>query len=94
MFIQGNKLGLLMFVVCGLVAVAGGFILKLPEVVTMVGVGLALTLMDLVVRLRSRAEAGWLMSRTVGGYLYFIPAWIGGLVVIAINIISRLAPSS
>ena len=93
MFIQGNKLGLLMFVVCGLVVIAGGFVLKLPDVVTMVGVGLALTLMDLVIRVRSRATPNWLMSKSVGGYLYFVPAWIGGIVVIAINIISRLQPT-
>ena len=93
MFIQGNMLGLLMFVTCGLVAIAGGFLLKLPDVVTMIGVGLALMLMDIVVRFRSRALPKWLTSKEVGGYLYFIPAWIGGIVVIAINIISRLQPS-
>ena len=93
MFIQGNMLGLLMFVTCGLVAIAGGFILKLPEIVTMIGIGSALMLMDIVVRLRSRSLPNWLMSKEVGGYLYFIPAWIGGIVVIIINIISRLQPS-
>ncbi len=47
MFIQGNMFGLLMFVTCGLVAIAGGFILKLPEIVTMIGIGSALMLMDM-----------------------------------------------
>ena len=93
MFIQGNMLGLLMFVTCGLVAIAGGFLLKLPDVVTMIGVGLALMLMDIVVRFRSRSLPNWLTSKEFGGYLYFIPAWVGGIVVIAINIISRLQPS-
>ncbi len=93
MFIQGNKLGLLMFVICGLVAGGGGFLLKLPDVVTMIGVGLALFLMDIIVRFRSHGFPNWLMSKEVGGYLYFIPAWIGGIVVIAINIISRLQPA-
>jgi len=93
MFIQGNRLGLAMFVTCGLVAVAS-LLLKLPDVVGMIGLGLALMLMDLIVRFRTRALSDrWLMSKEVGGYLYFIPAWIGGLVVIAINIISRLQPS-
>ena len=90
MFIQGNKLGLLMFIICGLVAGAGGFLLKLPNPVTMIGVGSALTLMDIIVRLRSHTLPGWLLSKDLGGYLYFIPAWIGGLVVIGINLISGL----
>jgi hypothetical protein len=92
MFIQGNKLGLLMFVICGLVAIAS-LILKLPDAVGMMGLGSALFLMDIIVRLRSRSESGWLISKDLGGYLYFIPAWVGGLIVIAINLISALSPS-
>ncbi len=93
MFIQGNMLGLCMFVTCGLVAIAS-LLLKLPDAVGMVGLGSALMLMDLIVRFRARALFDrWLMSKEIGGYLYFIPAWIGGIVVIVINIISRLQPS-
>ena len=93
MFIQGNKLGLLMLVICALVAGAGYFLLKLPNPVTMMGVGSAFTLMDIIVRLRSRTLPGWLLSKELGGYLYFIPAWLGGLIVIAINLVSGLQPS-
>ena len=78
-----------MFVTCGLVVIAS-LILRLPDMVGMVGVGFALFLMDIIVRLRSRILPGWLFSKEIGGYLYFIPAWIGGLVVIAINLISGL----
>lgn len=93
MFIQGNRLGLAMFVTCGLVAIAS-LLLKLPDVVGMIGLGFALMLMDIIVRFRTRALSDrWLMSKEIGGYLYFIPAWIGGIVVIVINIISRLQPS-
>ena len=93
MLIQGNMLGLCMFVTCGLVAIAS-LLLKLPDAVGMVGLGLALMLMDLIVRFRARTLSNrWLMSKEIGGYLYFIPAWIGGIVVIAINIISRVFPS-
>ena len=81
-----------MFVTCGLVVIAA-LIMKLPDVVGMVGVGSALFLMDMIVRLRSRIVPNWLLSKDVGGYLYFIPAWIGGLVVITINILSRVLPS-
>ena len=91
MFIQGNMLGLMMFVTCGLVAIAS-LLLKLPDAVGLIGLGLALSLMDIIVRLRSRTLPNWLMSKEIGGYLYFIPAWIGGLVVIAINLINGLSP--
>ena len=90
MFIQGNKLGLLMFVICGLVAIAS-LILKLPDAVGMMSLGSALFLMDIIVRLRSRSDSSWLTSKDLGGYLYFIPAWVGGLVIIAINLISGVA---
>ena len=90
MFIQGNMLGLLMFVTCGLVAIAS-LLLKLPDAVGMLGLGSALMLMDLIVRFRARALSnGWLMSKEVGGYLYFIPAWIGGIVIMLINLINGL----
>jgi hypothetical protein len=89
MFIQGNKLGLLMFVICGLVAIAS-LLLKLPDAVGLIGLGSALFLMDMIVRLRSRAFPRWLISKEVGGYLHFMPAWIGGLIVIVINILSGL----
>ena len=90
MFIQGNMLGLLMFVTCGLVAIAS-LLLKLPDAVGMMGLGSALMLMDLIVRFRARALSNrWVMSKEVGGYLYFIPAWIGGIVIMLINLINGL----
>lgn len=91
MFIQGNILGLTMFVTCGLVAIAS-ILLKIPDAVGLMGLGLALFLMDMIVRVRSRTLPNWLMSKEIGGYLYFIPAWIGGLVIIAINLISAVSP--
>ena len=93
MIIQGNKLGLLMFVICGLIAGAA-LVLKLPDVVGMVALGLALMLMDIIIRLRQRssvpANHNWLTTKEIGGYLYFIPAWVGGVAVIAINVINVL----
>lgn len=92
--IQGNRLGLLMFVVAALVAGAGSLLLKLPDPLTMIAVGLTLILMDGIVRLRSRATSGWLMHRELGGYLYFIPAWVGGIIVILINLIATTNPNA
>ena len=56
----------------------------------LIGVGLALFFMDIIVRLRSRSLPNWLMSKEIGGYLYFIPAWIGGIIIMLINLINGL----
>ncbi|MCA0455123.1 MAG: hypothetical protein LCI00_14205 [Chloroflexi bacterium] len=93
-FINGNRLGILMFVVAALVAGAGSLLLKLPDPVTMIAVGVALIGMDSIVRLRSRATSGWLMHKELGGYLYFIPVWVAGIVVIVINLIASANPNA
>lgn len=89
--IKGNVLGFAMFVVATLVAGAG-LLLKLPDAPVMIAVGIALILMDLIIRLLSRSQKGWLMAKEQGGYLFFIPVWIFGIVVIVINIINALSP--
>ena len=83
-----------MFVVAALVAGAGSLLLNLPNPVTMIAVGISLILMDGIVRLRSRATSGWLMHKELGGYLYFIPVWVAGLVVILMNIIAAINPDA
>jgi hypothetical protein len=88
--IQGNGLGLLMFVVAALIAGVGGFLLKLPDAVVMIAVGFGLILMDAIVRLRSRALPSWVTKKDLGGYLFFIPVWGFGIIVIVINIINSL----
>jgi hypothetical protein len=42
--------------------------------------------MDIVLRLRSRDRARWLLNREAGGHLLYIPVWIFGLVVVAANL--------
>ncbi len=79
-----------MFVVGGLVAGVGFLVLKLPNPVTMIGVGLSLIVMDWIFRFRSRHESGWITKKELGGYLFFIPVWGFGIVVVIINIISGL----
>ncbi len=91
--IHGNLLGMLMFVVGGIIAGVGYLFLKLPDPVTMMAVGITLIAADLVVRFRARPETGWLTNKQLGGYLFFIPAWGFGIIVVVDNIISGLQPS-
>lgn len=88
--IRGNALGLAMFVVGGMIAGVGGFIFKLSDAPIMIMVGVALVLMDLIVRLRVRSQPGWLMSKQLGGYFFFVPVWILGIIVIIINVLTGL----
>ncbi len=84
--IRGNWLGLGMFVVVGgLVALIGGFILKLGDVKTMITVGAALAVADLAIRIVNRTVPGWIFSREAGGYFFFIPIWILGLLVVVLK---------
>jgi len=87
---RGNVLGVIMFVIGGVIAGIGGLVFKLGDAPIMIMVGVALFLMDMVIRLRVRTQPGWLMSKQMGGYFFFIPVWLLGLFVIAINIINGL----
>ena len=65
----------------------------MPKVV-MISAGAALIIIDLVMRLLKRKNEGWLMGKQFGGYLYFAPVWIFGIIVIVINIINVLVNKS
>jgi hypothetical protein len=88
--IQGNLLGFAMFVLCGVIALIGSFVLKLPNAPVMITIGATLILMDLIFRLKNLSKQGWLTKKELGGYLYFAPVWIFGIIVIVINIINVL----
>ncbi|MBL8120631.1 MAG: hypothetical protein JNJ78_24120 [Anaerolineae bacterium] len=90
--VNGNLLGLFMFIVCGSIALVGGLFLRLPDPVIMISIGLALICMDLIIRLRNRLQDRWLFGKQTGGYLFFIPTWIMGIIVIIINIINIIQP--
>lgn len=83
--ISGNLLGFAMIVASALVAALGSLVFKWPDAVTMIGVGLALIAMDLAFRARHRTKPGWLTQKALGGYLYFLPVWGAGIVVVAAN---------
>lgn len=86
--IRGNALGVAMFVAGGVIAGIGGFVFKLGDAPTMIMVGIALILMDLIIRLRVRSQPGWLMSKQLGGYFFFVPVWILGIFVVVINVLN------
>lgn len=88
--VRGNALGLAMFVVGGVIAGIGGFIFKLGDAPTMIMVGVSLVLMDMIIRLQVRTQPGWLMSKQLGGYFFFVPVWLLGIFVIILNILNGL----
>jgi hypothetical protein len=90
LMIRGNILGLIMFVAVSPIALIGGFLLKLPDPITMSCVGGALVAIDLLVRLRSRSSKGWLIQREFGGTLFFLPVWAFGIVVFGVNMAKAL----
>lgn len=87
--IQGNLLGLAMFVFAGIFVAVGAFVLKFPDWIVMITAGLVLTVTDFIFRALQNKEKGWLTAKNIGGYLYFIPVWIFGIVVVGINLISH-----
>jgi hypothetical protein len=90
--VSGNALGLAMFVTCGLIAAAGGLLLRLSNPVIMIAIGLALIVMDVLIRLKRRGSRRWLLRGTTGGTLFAIPMWIIGILVIVVNIVNAIAP--
>jgi hypothetical protein len=93
MLINGNLVGFGMVVLSALVIALPGYVLKLPDLVTMTGVGTLLIVADLIVRLLNRGREKWLMGQQTGGYLFFIPVWIFGIGVIAANVINAVVGS-
>ena len=89
MMIQGNILGFLMFVFSAIFVAIGLFILKLPDWIIMITAGLVLFITDFLFRILQNKQKGWLMAKNIGGYLYFLPVWVFGIVVVAINLISH-----
>jgi hypothetical protein len=92
--IRGNALGFAMVVASALVAGVGGLVLHLADTPVMFGVGVSLILMDLFIRLRARPAPGWLTQSQWGGYFFFVPVWVVGIVMIVVNIVNLFVNSS
>lgn len=85
MALRGNWLGLWMFVFGALVAVVAGFVLKLPDQITMTSVGVSLFVADVGFRAFVGGEGNRAFGRKSGGFFFFLPVWLLGLVVAAAN---------
>lgn len=86
-WIRGNWLGLIMFAASGIVALIGGFFLKLGDAKTMTAVGAALVIMDLAFRIFASREGNRFFGKNTGGYFFFIPVWLLGLLVFGGNLL-------
>lgn len=78
-----------MFIFSAIFVAIGTLLLKLPDWIVMITAGVVLIVTDFIFRVLQKKQANWLMAKNLGGYLYFIPVWIFGLVVIVINIIAH-----
>jgi hypothetical protein len=88
---NGNLVGFGMVVLSALLIALPGYLLKLPNAPVMIGVGALLVAADLMIRVLRRSRERWLFSSLTGGYLFFIPVWIFGVVVIVVNLINAFA---
>lgn len=88
---QGNLAGFGMFVLAAIVIAVGYFALKLPDSVVMMAGGAVLILIDMILRFLKRANQGWFWRKEFGGYLFFAPVWIFGIIVVIVNSINYFA---
>jgi hypothetical protein len=88
MIINGNLVGFGMFVAVAVIIAVGSLVLKLPNPAVMISAGAVLIAIDLVLRCFNRKHQGWLMGKQFGGYLFFAPVWIFGIIIVVANIIS------
>ena len=85
--VRGNGLGLVMFVIGGIVAAIGGFVLKARDFQVMIAVGAVLVVIDAVVRIANRSRPKWIFAKDAGGYFFFVPVWVLGLFAIVLNLL-------
>jgi hypothetical protein len=85
-----RPLTVILIVASALVAGVGSLLLRLGDALVMGSVGVAMILMDLGVRLLWRRESGWLTKKHLGGFLYIVPVWVVGIVVIGVNVLNSL----
>lgn len=83
---RGNLLGAGLFVLAAISIVITKFVIKLPDPTVMIVAGVILLISDITIRFRNKATTGWPYRREFGGFFFFLPAWMLGLVVIIANI--------
>ena len=88
--IRGNGWGFAIVVVGGLLGGMSSYFLKLKDAQAMIILGTVWALMDLIVRLRSRYQPRWLLNRQAGGFIWYIPIRVFGLVILLVNTIQAI----
>lgn len=83
---RGNLLGAGLFVLAAISIVITKFVLKLPDPTVMIIAGVILLISDIAIRFQNKSVTGWPYRREFGGFFFFLPAWMLGLVVIIANI--------
>lgn len=76
-----------MFVASGVVALVCGYVLKLGDAKSMAAVGAALVLFDLIFRVFLAGEGNRFFGKNTGGYFFFVPVWVLGLIVLGANLL-------
>ena len=80
-----------MCILAAIVIAVGYFALKLPDSLVMIAGGAVLILVDAALRLRKKENQGWFWRKEFGGYLFFAPVWIFGLIVVIVNAVNHFA---
>ena len=88
--INGNLVGFGMVVLSALLIALPGYLLGWANAPIMCGIGVLLIAADLILRSRSKGKEKWLMGQQTGGYLFFIPVWVFGIVIVAANVANVL----
>ena len=86
--LRGNALGLAIIVITGAIAGIGSLVFQLADALVMMSVSGALIVMDVLIRLRFRPAMGWLTQSQFGGFLFFVPVWGVGVLIIVINLVN------
>ncbi len=88
--IRGNGWGIAMTVTGGLVGGMSSYFLKLTDPQALMLLGAAWILFDGGLRVSRRRHTRWLFSRQTGGWLWYVPVWVIGLVILLISAIAVL----
>ena len=83
--IRWNGWGIAIVAAGGLLGGLSSYLLNLKDAQAMIILGTTWVLMDLIVRLRSRYQPRWLLKRLAGGFIWYIPLWMLGLVILVNN---------
>lgn len=85
--IRGNGWGIAMIVIGGLSGGMSNYFFKFTDHQALIILGVTWVILDVALRARRRYQSRWLFSRQAGGFIWYIPVWAFGLVILVINTI-------